>query len=156
MVLLALGEQLPTETDDMLEENANLMPIGGTADTVQVSLEGETLPDQQETSRPDQPIDQITDKAVDTENNPLAPARVETLPTTSDGGAKPKTTQKKGTFTIKKHGLPKPTPNPRLFHCPFEGCERSTNTAGELNAHYRRRHPPVKCSICGREFDTPV
>ena len=148
-VLLALGEQLPTEADDLLEENANLMPIGGAAQTAQVNLEGETPPDQPETSAPDQPTDQTTDKA------PPAPVEGETLPDSSGGGAKPKTTQTKGTFTMKRHGLPKPTPDPRLFHCPFEGCERSTNTAGELNAHYRRRHPPVKCPICGREFDTP-
>ena len=88
-------------------------------------------------------------------DNPPAPTEEETLPVNSDGGAKPKRTQTKGTFTMKRHALPKPSAEPRLFHCPFEGCERSTNTAGELNAHYRRRHPPVKCPICGREFDTP-
>ena len=154
-VLMTLREQLPTEANDLLEENANLMPIGGATETAQMNLERETLPDQQETLLPEPPAYQTTDKSADNENNQSAPTGGDDLPTTSDGGAKPKTTQKKGTFTMKKHGLPKPTPTPRLFHCPFEGCERSTNTAGELNAHYRRRHPPVKCSICGREFDTP-
>ena len=153
--LLALGEQLPTETDDLLEENANLMPIGGAVQTAQMNLEGETPPDQSETTVPDQPTDQTTDKVPDTVDNPPAPTEGETLPENSGGGAKPKTTQTKGTFTMKRHVLPKPTSDPRLFHCPFEGCERSTNTAGELNAHYRRRHPSVKCPICGREFDTP-
>ena len=65
-VLLALGEQVPTEMDEVLEENANLMPIGGGDQTVQMNQEGEVLPDQPETSVPDQPTDQITDNAPDT------------------------------------------------------------------------------------------
>ena len=150
-VLLTLGEQLPNQIDNELEDNANLMPIGGRAEPVRMEQEAEILPEERDTSAPD-PGTENTPSNI---NNP--PITTDDIPATADpdGGAKPKGTETRGTFTMKRHALPKPSAEPRLFHCPFDGCNRSTNTAGELNAHYRRRHPPVKCPICGREFDTP-
>ena len=151
-VLLTLGENLPEQVDDELDENAKLMPIGGAAVSDIPHPENETtdLPVQQDMSSKGN----ATDKTQHPDNLPNT--NEDTTPADNpETGAKPKSTKQKGTFTMKRHVLPKPSADPRKFHCPFDNCQRSTNTAGELNAHYRRRHPPVKCPICGRAFDTP-
>ena len=127
------------------------MPIGGEVPSEQVQQEGEAPPDQQDATTLDMGAENIPSTTV----NPQDTADDAAAIGDESAGAKPKTTTMKGTFTMKRHALPKPSSDPRKFRCPFDGCKRSTNTAGELNTHYRRRHPPVKCPICGREFDTP-
>ena len=150
-VLLALGEQLPENQEDALEENAQLMPIGGGIPADQTQ-QGDDAPANQHN---EQPHDEGDERTPATSSNTQDTAEADTAYGDNNAGAIPKSVNTKGTFTMKRHVLPKHSSDPRKFRCPFDGCERSTNTAGELNAHYRRRHPPVACSICGREFDTP-
>ena len=42
----------------------------------------------------------------------------------------------------------------RKFSC--VGCNSSFATQKELNAHFHISHPPVKCHMCEKFFDTPV
>ena len=107
------------------------MPIGRSTEEEQPNQEGEI------TNPPDQQL--------------IATVNVNTATYATDPDSVQTTSQQKGTFTMKQHALPKPSADPRKF----ANCKRSTNTAGKLNAHYRRRHPPVNCPICGRAFDTP-
>ena len=42
----------------------------------------------------------------------------------------------------------------RKFSC--VGCKSSFTTQKELNKHFRTSHPPVKCDMCEKFFDTPA
>ena len=41
------------------------------------------------------------------------------------------------------------------YNCPGPGCNRAFETQSELNVHYKKRHPPVQCSICKKVCATP-
>ena len=115
-VLLALSENLPELLDDELEENANLMPIGGET----VPALGE--PDYGDMKQ-DVPIEDNTAKTTQTEDDPTSTTADVGPIDDSVSGVKPKSTHKKGTFTMKSHSLPKPSADPRKFRCPFDGCK---------------------------------
>ena len=43
---------------------------------------------------------------------------------------------------------------PRRFSC--AGCDSIFSSQKELNEHFQISHPPVKCDICEKHFDTPA
>ena len=58
----------------------------------------------------------------------------------------------KGTFNTTSHVLVKHKPV-HYFKCPICGMHKSTIL--KLNAHFKRRHPPMLCEKCEAVFHTP-
>ena len=168
-------QQLLEPTLDDIDDNANLMSIGG-GDSVPVDVAPEPL-------RLDQiNVDAAIAGIVQSEEQSEMPSTVTTdePPAASEqekeGTAAIKETEEpdpeddlplatlaktleqpksslKGVLKTKTYGLKKKSASNRSFKCPV--CETWKSTTQRLNAHYRRRHPPVLCGICGRSFTLP-
>ena len=171
--LIALGDSLESTADD-IDENAALMSIGGGGplpvdvapqplqlDQVNVDAaiaeivqneEQELMPGIDE--RPVEPEQTKKESTVvnkdpdpdpeDEDNVPLA-----TLAKTLEKSKSPV----KGVLKTKTYGLKKKPSSNRSFKCPL--CETWKSTTQRLNEHFKRRHPPMQCGICGRSFDIP-
>ena len=173
-VLLSLGDSLESTVDD-IDDNAGLMPIGG-GDTVPEDVAPQPL-------RLDQiSVDAAIADIVQSEE-PLAELRTEQAeepptpalaePEVNNETAHENNTSKdvdpeddvplatlsktksptKGVLKTKTYGLKKKPASNRTFKCP--ACETWKSTVQHLNAHYKRRHLPQMCGICGRTFDLP-
>ena len=57
-------------------------------------------------------------------------------------------------FKTVEYKLKREYVKPRRFSC--AGCDSIFSTQKELNDHFRISHPPVKCDICEKLFDTPI
>ena len=60
----------------------------------------------------------------------------------------------KKVFKTVEYKLKRKYVKPRRFSC--VGCNSSFSRQKELNEHFRTSHPPVKCDICEKFFDTPA
>ena len=69
------------------------------------------------------------------------------------GTATASQSQKK-VFKTVEYKLKRKYVKPRRFSC--AGCDSFFSTQKELNEHFRISHPPVKCDICEKFFDTPA
>ena len=69
------------------------------------------------------------------------------------GNATTPQSQKK-VFKTVEYKLKRKYVKPRRFSC--AGCDSVFSTQKELNEHFRISHPPVKCDICEKFFDTPA
>ena len=87
---------------------------------------------------------QIADPPIPDNTTPTTPT-----PTPPPSPDKPKP---KGKFSTTEHKLIKHKPT-RFFKCPICGMHKST--VSKLNAHFKRRHPPLKCNDCDQVFHTP-
>ena len=170
--LIALGDSLESTVDD-IDENAMLMPIGGRGvlpldvapqplqlDQVNVDAaiaemvqteEHELMPRTDVTNN--EPEYDKNDATKDDKGEP-APEDEDDVPlatlakTLDDPKAKVK-----GVLKTKLYGLKKKPTSNRSFKCPL--CETWKSTTHRLNEHFKRRHPPMQCGICGRSFDIP-
>ena len=59
----------------------------------------------------------------------------------------------KGILKSKTYGLKMKPDSNRTFKCP--ACETWKSSVQWLNVHYKHRHLPQICGICGRTFDLP-
>ena len=169
-VLLSLGDSLESTLDD-IDDNARLMPIGGGG---HVPIDVAPQPLQLDQINVDAAIAGI----VQSEEQPLLPGTDE-LPVEPEQNkdeaiveeteepdpeddvplatpAKTLETQKspaKGVLKTKTYGLKKKPASNRTFKCPL--CETWKSSTQRLNAHFKRRHPPLQCGICGRSFAIP-
>ena len=41
-----------------------------------------------------------------------------------------------------------------IYHCLYPNCTVKRDSLRSLNAHYRVRHPPITCNVCGKLFST--
>ena len=75
-------------------------------------------------------------------------------PNTEDSSLVRKLTPKKinSEFVMVTHGLRKPKKT-RHFKCPV--CNMVTDSQALVSKHYRKNHPPVKCTICDQMFNNP-
>ena len=173
-VLLSLGDSLNSTLDDA-DDNACLMPIGGGGsvpldvapqplrlDQINVDAAIAGVVQSEEPSsvsgivpseKPLKEHEKENDDARETEATqdadpeddlPLA-ALAETL-------EKPNSPVK-GVLKTKMYRLKKKHSSNRTFKCP--ACETWKSSTQLLNAHYKRRHPPLMCGICGRPFALP-
>ena len=60
----------------------------------------------------------------------------------------------KKVFKTVEYKLKRKYVKPQRFSC--VGCDSIFSTQKELNEHFRISHPPVKCDICEKLFDTPA
>ena len=60
----------------------------------------------------------------------------------------------KKVFKTVEYKLKRKYVKPRRFSC--VGCNSSFSRQKELKEHFRTSHPPVKCDICEKFFDTPA
>ena len=49
----------------------------------------------------------------------------------------------------------KASDNTRIRRYKCQSCTREFKLQSELNHHYKKRHPPVKCQVCGKLCATP-
>ena len=70
----------------------------------------------------------------------------------SSGNASIPTTNPKGKFRTRSHGLPKKKKRVRFFTCGVCGT-RKTSTH-DLNRHFKLRHEPLICKKCDKAFTT--
>ena len=171
-VLLSLGDSLESMLDDP-DDNANLMPIGGEGivpvdaapqplrlDQVSVDAaiagmvqsEELTIMPAGDKSNPEtvntvQEPDNNTAKEDD--NKPEDDIPLSELAKTLEESKSPT----KGVLKTKTYGLKKKPDSKRTFKCP--ACDTWKSSVQRLNDHYKRRHPPQMCGICGRTFTFP-
>ena len=162
-VLLSLHDDVRDDTLDEADEddNAALMPIGGTGAAVDVAPQEIRLDQpnvdaaiaeivQNELNKEDTfvPPDQHTEQSNQTEQNS------ETTKTQTKESKTEEDTQenepKKGSLSMKGYGLKRKQTSNRTFKC--VQCDSVKSSIQKLNAHYKRRHPPQMCGICGRTF----
>ena len=169
-VLLSLGDSLDTTADDV-EDNAMLMPIGG-GESVPVDVAPQPIQLDQinvdaaiadivqtEENQPntritddlqvEQELNDDTSTVAAEDTNPDDDVPLATLAKTLDTPKSPV----KGVLKTKTYGLKKKTTSNRTFKCPL--CETWKSTTQRLNEHFKRRHPPLQCGICGRSFTIP-
>ena len=76
---------------------------------------------------------------------------------TKKSRSSPKPTTSSNKNATKSINKKKPTHTKALrthnYSCP--GCNRVFEQQSELNAHYKKRHPPVQCTICKKVCATP-
>ena len=169
-VLLSLGDSLESTIDDV-EDNAGLMPIGGGANAPidvapqplrldQVSVDAAIAGIVQSEDLPPAPSTELTEDPL------MEPESVATAEATQDAdpedeiplAALSKSLEKpkspvKGVLKTKTYRLKKKPDSNRTFKCP--ACETWKSSVHRLSDHYKRRHPPQMCGICGRTFDLP-
>ena len=61
---------------------------------------------------------------------------------------------KKKVFKTVEYKLKRKYSKPRNFSC--VKCVKRFETQKELNDHFRDEHPPVRCDLCQKHFDTPA
>ena len=177
--LLSLGSDLSQNisTNDPLNENALLMPIGAPTiqdvNPVEVKLDqvsvdksiANIIEHEQmlETSDSAQPPSQVP--PVNTENNEHADSD-STIPGEEEGQEptdakpanaddKPPPIPKKGSVEIKEYGVKRKVSDGKLkFKCPK--CGKRTKTRKEQNQHYMDSHDPIMCSDCDKVFSNPA
>ena len=162
-VLLSLHDEVRDDTLDEAEEdeNALLMPIGGAGAAVDVAPQ-EILLDQPNV---DAAIAEIVQNELNTEDTNVPPDQhseqtnqteqnIETMPTQATASQPKEDTQekepKKGSLRMKGYGLKRKQTSNRTFKC--VQCDSVKSSIKKLNAHFKRRHPPQMCGICGRTF----
>ena len=169
-ILLSLGDSIES-TLDVIDDNADLMPIGGgTNAPIDIAPEPLRL-DQTSVDAAIAGIVQSEESppassapGTKTAEDPLVNKDTDDAPITTvaqDADDLPLSTLAKklekqpvkGTLKTKTYKLKKKADSNRSFKCP--ACETWKSTVQRLNAHYKRRHPPQMCGICGRTFDLP-
>ena len=172
-VLLSLGDSLESTIDDT-DDYALLMPIGGDGPTpidvapqplqldqihVDAAIAGivqsEELPPVTSTATTDEPpVESAQNKDEAVIEDPEVPDPEDDVPLSNL--AKTLETPKspvKGVLKTKTHGLKKKITSNCIFKCPL--CETWKSSTQRLNLHFKRRHPPLQCGICGRSFSRP-
>ena len=172
-VLLSLCDSLESTTND-IDDNAMLMPIGGGGpipidvapqplqlDQIQVDaaiagiVQAEEPPPVPDTLTTDEPPTESAQNKDNTNNedtdlpDPEDDIPLSTIKKTLEAEKSPV----KGVLKTKTYGLKKKTTSNRSFKCPL--CETWKSSTQRLNSHFKRRHPPLQCGICGRSFLLP-
>ena len=163
--LLSLGRESNVNADvDALDENSQLMPIGGANLPVdvapvqvrldQVSVDREIAGLQNELTLPS--TTPAIEKAPDA---PESPANEENVlvqadETTQADDRKLSSPTKQGKIEMKEYGIKRKSGDDKLkFKC--MKCEFRSKTRKEVNKHYVETHEPLMCEKCSRLFNTP-
>ena len=169
--LLNLGDTRDSTLDDDTD-NTDLMPIGGIGSVPldvapqplrldQVSVDAAIAGIVQTEENNENPADDTTKPPagttpiVDNLDVPVETAKQEDdipLATLAKTLEKPKLPVK-GVLKTKTYSLKKKPDSKRTFRC--IACDVVKSSVHNLNMHYRRRHPPQMCGICGRTFTLP-
>ena len=169
-VLLSLHENVRDDTlDEDEEDNATLMPIGGAGAIPEDVAPQQILLDQvnvdaaighmlqNEDLEQDFNLDNAPPKLPEDKKKPQTIDNSEEKEKENEKGKgnkekeKPSNKNVKGTLRTKSYGLKKKPDVNRTFKCSV--CNVVKSSVQKLNAHYRRRHPPQMCGICGRTFE---
>ena len=162
-VLLSLGRENELNHDvDALEENAELMPIGGVnlpvdAAPVQVRLDqvsvDREIANLQEEALSSTPVPSTSEAA-----NAQPPSE-SSEPTTNkeqpnaDDQKEPIPT-KQGQIELKEYSIKQnPSSDKLKFKC--VKCKYRSKTRKEVNKHYIDNHEPLLCDKCNKLFNTP-
>ena len=163
--LLSLGWESNAHVDmDALDENSQLMPIGGanlpvdpapvTVRLDQISVDREIAGLPEELTLP--PTVPATEKTPDvptmSTNGDKQPTNTSEL-SAADDRTVPSPT-KQGKMEMKEYGIKrKPEDNKLKFKC--VKCEFRCKTRKEVNKHYIDTHEPLMCEKCSKLFNTP-
>ena len=161
--LLSLGTVRDT-TMDNLDNNADLMPIGGgtayeDVHPVPIALDQLAVDNAIAEIVEREDIEQITehkkpaiDKTTQPSNENEAAENVNPesknmdIPTENLGNS-----PKKGYVKLTTHGIKKKNTDGRSYRCQL--CNVKKRSASSLNDHHRRRHEAQMCGVCGKVFE---
>ena len=148
---------------DALEENAQLMPIGGAilpidAAPVQVRLDQESvnreIANLQEEALPSVPVPstmELDNTQVPSESS--EPRTNKEQPANTEDQKEPILT-KQGQIEMKEYSIKRnPSSDKLKFKC--VKCEFRSKTRKEVNKHYIDNHEPLLCDKCNKLFNTP-
>ena len=138
-LLLLNGNKHLDTSEEALEGNANLMPIG---ESPKLDLVKE--------------IDDIQPRKQSNDKDTYSSDGTEPY-TESDENQDPNWNEEpkspNGQLVTRKYGLKRKNTNQRKYTCAI--CVVMKRSAHKINEHHRESHPPVLCDICGKECSTP-
>ena len=144
---------------DALDENAQLMPIGGTNLPVevrldQVSVDREIAGLQNElTLPPTTPAMESVCEAPEQTTSEQNPPNDDVERNPDDDQTLPSPT-KQGKIEMKEYGIKRNPGNEKLkFKC--VKCDFRSKTRNEVNKHYVDTHEPLMCEKCNKLFNMP-
>ena len=154
--LLSLGDTLEETLDDDDNDNALLMPIGGSNNPEDVALQPLRL-DQVSVDNAIARIVNAEQTELDEKqaSNTMDEAPVKhpdnvNVPPSSNEPDDDTAAVRKGSLKTKTYVLRKKPDTKRSFKC--SECNVVKSTVHELNEHHHRRHNPQMCGVCNRTF----
>ena len=168
-VLLSLQDEIRDDTLDEADEddNATLMPIGGTGAAVDVApqeirleqpdvdaaiaeiVNNELNEDETSELREKETVNPPNQNSKRSNKGEEKSDKIEKTDSKTEKDV-PNSVPKKGSLRMKGYGLKRKQASRRTFKC--SQCETVKSSMQKLNAHNKRQHPPQMCGICGRMF----
>ena len=171
--LLALGKlpDMDLTNNGLGDDNADLMPIGGTNKMVDVN----TVPIKLSTNDVDEAIENLPAENLIKPSPPAASSdQVDSTeemkgktPDSPDKNTQPRIKSilapeddddvpvlpTKGELKVTEYGLKKSCISKRSYKC--QKCGKKERSMHDLNEHHQKSHPPLLCSDCNKVFNIP-